>query len=170
MQEELQLEDMMGMKLTSRDFEHEGVIPDKYSKEGGNISPPLAWTGVPDGAKSLVLIVDDPDAPSGVFVHWLLYGLSSAATELPEGLPATPTLPNGVRQGRNGFGELGYDGPQPPSGTHRYFFRLYAIDTDLTLRAGVSREELDSAIEGHVLEQTELMGRYEHKEPSSRAA
>ena len=153
----------MAMKLTSRGFQQEGMIPEKYSKDGGNISPPLAWSDVPKGIKSLALIVDDPDAPSGVFVHWLLYGIPPAITELDEGVPATVTLPNGARQGRNGFGDLGYGGPQPPSGTHRYFFHLYALDYELPLRAGASREEIDRAIQGHTIEKAELMGRFQHR-------
>jgi len=160
----------MSLKMTSRAFQHESVIPDKHSKDGGNISPPLAWTNVPDATRSLALIMDDPDAPSGVFVHWLVYGIPPAGTELDEHLPATAKLPNGVRQGRNGFGELGYGGPQPPSGTHRYFFHLYALDTDLALQAGASREELDQALQGHILEETQLMGRYQRRRPGSRAA
>jgi Raf kinase inhibitor-like YbhB/YbcL family protein len=158
------------LQLKSGAFEHEGVIPDKYSKTGGNISPSLMWTGVPPGARSLSLIVDDPDAPSGIFVHWLVYGIQPTATGLEEGLPATPTLPNGVKQGHNDFGELGYGGPQPPSGTHRYFFHLYAIDRELQLPPGASRKALDKALSGHVLEEAQLMGKYKHREPGSRAA
>ncbi len=158
------------MKLSSSAFEHEGVIPGKYSKEGGNISPPLAWLEAPPATKSLALIVDDPDAPSGLFVHWLVYGISPEVTALEEDLPATPKLPNGARQGRNGFGEVGYGGPRPPSGTHRYFFHLYALDTVPDLPAGVSRQELDKAIEGHVLEEAQLMGRYQHREAGFHAA
>jgi Raf kinase inhibitor-like YbhB/YbcL family protein len=101
---------MMSLKLTSRAFQHEGVIPDRYSKDGGNISPPLAWTGAPDTTKSLALIMDDPDAPSDTFVHWLVYRIPPARTELNEDLPAAPQLSNGARQGRNGFGNLGYGG------------------------------------------------------------
>jgi Raf kinase inhibitor-like YbhB/YbcL family protein len=150
------------MKLESPAFRHGGLIPDKYSKDGGNITPPLAWTGVPRGTKSLALIMDDPDAPSGVFVHWLVYDIPPTVTELEEGLPPKPTLPNGARQGRNGFGGMGYGGPQPPSGTHRYFFHLYALDSKLDLPAGASREELDQAMQGHILEEAQLMGRYQH--------
>ena len=160
----------MSLRLTSRAFQNEGAIPDTYSKQGGNISPPLAWTGVPDGTRSLALIVDDPDAPSGVFVHWLLYGIPPGTTELKEHLAATPSLPNGARQGRNGYGDLGYGGPQPPSGTHRYFFRLYALDTDSDVPGGLTREELEGIIEGHVLEQAQLMGRYQHREKTRGAS
>jgi Raf kinase inhibitor-like YbhB/YbcL family protein len=159
----------MSLKLTSRAFENEGTIPDKYSKEGGNISPPLSWTGVPDETRSLALIVDDPDAPSGTFVHWLVYGIRPGTTELKEHLNAVAELPDGVRQGRNGFGDLGYGGPQPPSGTHRYFFHLYALDTDSDISGGLVREELEGVIQGHILEEAQLMGRYQHRE-KTRAA
>lgn len=160
----------MALKLVSRAFPHEGTIPEAYSKDGGNLSPPLEWTGVPDTTESLALIMDDPDAPAGVFVHWLVYGIPSNSTGFEEDLPATETLRTGVRQGRNGFGEIGYGGPQPPSGTHRYFLHLYALDYNPPLHAGSSREELDRAIEGHVIEETQLMGRYQHHEPGTRAA
>jgi Raf kinase inhibitor-like YbhB/YbcL family protein len=158
------------MELTSPGFANNDAIPNKYSKEGGNVSPPLTWRDIPAKTKSLALIVDDPDAPSGLFVHWVLYGISPDTTNLDEGQPSTPTLPNGGRQGRNGFGDVGYGGPQPPSGTHRYFFHLYALDTELDLPAGASRQELDRAMKGHVLEQAQFMGRFQHREPTSRAA
>ena len=158
----------MSLKLTSRSFENERPIPMRHSKEGGNISPQLAWTDVPRETRSLALIMDDPDAPSGVFVHWLVYGIPGSATELEENVPASAALPDGIRQGRNGFGDLGYGGPRPPSGTHRYFFHLYALDSDVRLTAGASCEELDRALQGHVLEVGKLMGRYSHG--SSQAA
>jgi Raf kinase inhibitor-like YbhB/YbcL family protein len=160
----------MALTLTSRGFQHDGTIPERFSKDGGNTSPALAWTGVPEGTKSLALIVDDPDAPSGDFVHWLLYGIPLETNKLEEGVTAAPVLPNGARQGRNGFGELGWGGPQPPSGTHRYFFHLYALDHDPELAPGVSREELDEVIQGHILEDAELMGRYQHRKPATRHA
>ncbi|MEX2264180.1 MAG: YbhB/YbcL family Raf kinase inhibitor-like protein [Bryobacteraceae bacterium] len=160
----------MSLKLASRAFQHEGVIPDRYSKDGGNISPPLAWTDVPQATKSLALIMDDPDAPSGVFAHWLVYNIPPTSTELNEDLPATPSLSNNILQGRNGFGELGYGGPRPPTGTHRYFVHLYALDAKFDLPSGVSREQLDQALQGHILEEAQLMGRYEHREIGSRVA
>ena len=151
----------MSLKLTTTAFPAEGPIPAKYSKKGGNISPPLAWTGVPQGAKSLALIVDDPDAPSGLFVHWVIYGIPPGSTGLKEHQPASPTLPDGSRQGRNGFGEIGYGGPQPPSGKHRYFFHLYALDIAPNLEAGADRQQLDRLIQGHILEQSDIMGTFE---------
>jgi Raf kinase inhibitor-like YbhB/YbcL family protein len=160
----------MALKLTSRAFQDESTIPEKYSKNGGNISPHLEWTGVPEGTKSLALIVEDPDAPSELFVHWLVYGIPPTATEIREDMPNTETLPNGGRQGRNGFGEIGYGGPQPPSGVHRYFFHLYALDYNPSLRAGASREEVDRAIDGHLIEEAEFMGRYQQREAGTLAA
>lgn len=160
----------MAMKLISRAFPDGGMIPEKHAKDGGNISPDLKWMGVPDNARSLALVVDDPDAPSGVFDHWLVYGIPPDTLELTENQPAAETLPNGARQGHNGFGETGYGGPQPPSGVHRYLFRLYALDYDPPLSAGAGRQELDEAIKGHVLEKAELMGRHQHQEPGTRAA
>jgi len=158
----------MSLKLTSGAFNQGGSIPDQFSKKDGNASPPLEWHGLPPGTKSLALIVDDPDAPSGTFVHWLLYDIPISLSELKEGVLAQSHLPGGLRQGRNGFGEIGYGGPQPPSGTHRYFFRLYALDTELDLAPGATREQLEQSMRGHILEQTELMGRFESR--SSRAA
>jgi hypothetical protein len=153
----------MSLKLTSRAFAEGELIPRKYTCDGDNVSPPLAWSDVPGGCKELVLIVDDPDAPSGLFVHWVLYHLSPQVSELPEGVPTSESLPDGARQGANGFQHIGYGGPCPPSGTHRYFFHLYALDTELSLPAGASRQKVDAALKGHVLEQTQLMGRYQRK-------
>jgi Raf kinase inhibitor-like YbhB/YbcL family protein len=158
----------MSLKLTSGAFNNAGKIPDRYSKQAGDISPPLEWAGARSQVKSFALVVDDPDAPSGTFVHWLLYRIPVALTHLKEGVSHVPELPGGMRQGRNGFGGIGYGGPQPPSGTHRYFFRLYALDIDIDLPPGVSRAELDRAMQGHIVEQAELMGRYEHR--NTRAA
>ena len=156
----------MALRLTSTAFRHEGTIPDQYAKDGKNISPPLMWEGVPDRTESLVLVVDDPDAPSGLFTHWLAYGMNSATPGLKEKQPGGPELDNGGRQGLNGFGDLGYDGPKPPDGTHRYFFHLYALDTDTDLPAGLTRQEIFGCIEGHILEEATLMGRYSSREGS----
>ncbi len=160
----------MSLRLTSGAFENGGVIPERYSKNGGNVSPSLSWSGVPQGSKSMALIVDDPDAPSGVFVHWVLYGIPPAITGLDEDQPSSETLHSGIRQGRNGFGELGYGGPQPPSGTHRYIFHLFALDNTLDLPPGASRHQLDQALKGHVVEEAQLLGKYEHKQSGSRGA
>lgn len=159
----------MPLRLTSPAFNNEAPIPDVHSKRGGNISPPLRWTGVPDETVSLVLVMDDPDAPKGLFTHWIVYGLDPGTTNLPEHQPTTAELPNGARQGVNGFGETGYGGPQPPSGTHRYVFHLYALDTDTNIPADLARQEIDGAIEGHIIEEATLMGRYSSRE-NTRAA
>jgi Raf kinase inhibitor-like YbhB/YbcL family protein len=153
----------MSLRISSRTFDHGKFIPDKYTCNGENISPHLAWTDVPHAAKELVLIVDDPDAPSGTFVHWLAYNLTPTQTELEEGLPAAATLPNGIRQGSNSFRKIGYAGPCPPKGTHRYYFHLYAVDSNLDLPPGVNRDKVDRAIKNHVLEESELMAYYARK-------
>lgn len=159
----------MSIKLNSRAFANEGMIPNVCSKKGGNLSPELSWSGVPEGTRSLALVMDDPDAPSGLFTHWLVYGLEPNITCIPEGATSAGELPNGAREGRNGFRELGYGGPQPPSGTHRYFFHLYALDIDTAMPAGLTRQEVDGAIQGHVIEEGVLMGRYEYRERSRGA-
>lgn len=160
----------MAFQLTSPAFREGSMIPDKYSKKGGNISPPLAWQEAPEGTKTFALIVDDPDAPSGAFVHWLLYGIPADTAELPEGILSTDALADGSRQGRNGFGDIGYGGPQPPSGTHRYFFHLYALDYIPALPEGANRDELDAALQDHIVAEARLMGRYQHGQPGTRAA
>jgi len=151
----------MSLKLTTTAFPSEGPIPVKYSKKGGNVSPPLAWSGVPEGTRSLALIVDDPDAPVGLFVHWVVYRIPPTSTGLKEHLPEAGTLPDGSRQGRNGFGEIGYGGPQPPSGKHRYFFHLYALDTVPDLGPGAGRQQLDRQMQGHIIDQSDIMGTFE---------
>jgi len=154
----------MSFKLVSFAFNEGDEIPERHSHKGGNISPPLAWDGAPDQTKSFALLVDDPDAPSGLFVHWLIYGIVAGTGDLSEGQRGEPGI-GPTKQGRNGFGELGYGGPQPPSGVHRYFFHLYALDTDLDdLKAGATREQLDQAMRGHILAEATVMGRYEHRE------
>lgn len=160
----------MSLTLTSSAFQHEGMIPEQHAKDGRNLSPPLAWHGVPEGTKSLALVADDPDAPSGLFTHWLIYGIPPRTTELAEGLPPARTLPDGSRQGRNGFGSLGYSGPRPPSGTHRYVFHLYALDDELALPSGEGREDFDAAIRGHVIEEARLLGRYEYRQGRTHGA
>jgi Raf kinase inhibitor-like YbhB/YbcL family protein len=142
-------------ELTSTAFADGAAIPAKYSCEGGNVSPPLAWSFLPDGTRSLALIVHDPDAPSGDFVHWLGWNIDPEPGGLDEGKPAPA-------EGANGRGEPGYRGPCPPpgDGTHRYFHELYALDHDLDLAPGASREQLESEMDGHVLAKTCLVGTY----------
>jgi Raf kinase inhibitor-like YbhB/YbcL family protein len=152
------------LRLTSQAFTEGVAIPAEFSCDGENRSPPLAWTGVPVSTRSFALIADDPDAPRGTWVHWLIWNLPADACELKTGVPTRPELPSGARQGLNDGGDLGYQGPCPPPGSpHRYFFRLYALDTLLNLAPGVNRSDLDSAIQGHVLGQTVLMGTYQRQ-------
>ncbi len=151
------------MKLESSAFSHEGMIPTKYTCDGADISPALSWRDVPEGTQSLALICDDPDAPGMTFVHWIIYNLAPDTQQLPEDVPKQEQLDNGALQGQNNFGKVGYGGPCPPGGTHRYFFRLYALDQMLNLEAGVNRDQLDQAMEGHILAQAELMGQYSRK-------
>jgi len=152
------------MKLTSTAFAEGQPIPVKHTGQGQDVSPPLKWTDVPPGAKSLALICDDPDAPVGTWVHWVLYGLPPTVTELPEKVPATETLPNGACQGLNDFRRVGYGGPYPPPGpAHRYFFKLYVLDAELSLKPKATKQELLRAMEGHILAQAQLMGTYRRK-------
>jgi Raf kinase inhibitor-like YbhB/YbcL family protein len=144
-----------GMKITSSAFQEGTEIPAKYSRQGENTNPPLRIEGAPENAKSLVLIVDDPDAPVGLFTHWLLWNIDPKTTEIAE-----KSTPKGAVQGTNDYPTLGYGGPQPPSGTHRYYFKIYALDQTLNLRAGAKRKELEKEMSGHVIAQGQLMGRY----------
>ena len=150
----------MAIDVTSVAFEEGGAIPSRYTCDGLDVSPPLSWGSVPDGTQSLALIADDPDAPSGTFVHWVLYNLPADTHRLPEDVPNGERLASGAAQGVNGAGRIGYMGPCPPSGTHRYFFKVYALDTGLDLGGGATKEDLVSAMEGHVLAEGRLMGTY----------
>lgn len=145
------------MKITSSAFQEGGNIPSKFSCDSADTSPPLQIADVPSPAKSLVLIVDDPDAPSGLFTHWTAWSISPQTSTIAEG-----SLPKGV-QGINDFGKSGYGGPCPPSGTHRYYFKIFALDRELDLPSGAKRGQLDAAMKGHVIAQGELMGRYSRK-------
>jgi Raf kinase inhibitor-like YbhB/YbcL family protein len=146
------------MKIDSPAFQEGGTIPEKFSKNGQNVNPALRIEGVPAEAKSLVLIVDDPDAPVGLFTHWLVWNIDPKTTEIAES-----SVPKGGVQGTNDFPGPGYDGPHPPSGTHRYYFKIFALDRTLDLKGGAKRRELDAAMHGHVIAQGELMGRYSKK-------
>jgi len=151
----------MALKIESPAFTPEGDIPKKYTCDGSDVSPPLHWSKPPAGTKSLALICDDPDAPMGTWVHWVLYRLPAAAQELPEGVPAQERLDDGTLQGKNDFKKIGYGGPCPPRGPkHRYYFKLYALDTVPDLPSGATKSQLLKAVEGHILAQGELMGRY----------
>jgi len=154
----------MTIQLTSSDFAEGRPIPEKYTCDGADISPPLKWTNIPQGAKSLALVCDDPDAPAGTWVHWVLYELPPAVTEMPEGVPTTETIFNGAKQGVNDFKRIGYGGLCPPrGGPHRYFFRLCALDAELQLKAKATKKDLLRAMEGHILAEGQLMGTYKRK-------
>ena len=150
----------MDIKVTSSAFEEGGLIPAKYTCDGADISPPLQWDAAPEGTKSIALISDDPDAPMGTWVHWVLFNMPAETKELAEDIPTDETLPNGARQGTSDFGRVGYGGPCPPSGTHRYFFKIYALDAELDLAAGARKPELVKAMEGHIIGQGQLIGKY----------
>lgn len=149
----------MAMKLTSPAFKNNEFLPNDYTCKGKDISPPLAWSGVPPQAQSLALICVDPDAVGGLFVHWVLYDLPPDSGGLPEGIPTKPSLDSGAKQGITDFSSIGYGGPCPPPGkVHRYFFILYALDIKLDGPPGLSRAEVLSKIKGHILAQAELIG------------
>ncbi|MEH2309071.1 YbhB/YbcL family Raf kinase inhibitor-like protein [Nostoc sp.] len=148
------------MKLESV-FESNSQIPAKYTCDGADISPTLSWDEPPKETQSLALIVDDPDAPRYTFVHWVLYDIPPTVRQLPEHITATKTLPSAGVQGKNDFGKLGYGGPCPPSSTHRYFFKLYALDKNLGLPPGATKEQILQAMKGHILATAELIGRYQ---------
>jgi len=150
----------MEIKVKSEAFEEGGMIPKKYTCDGEDASPPLSWTGVPEGTEALALICDDPDAPVGTWVHWVIFNIPPDTTGLSENIPPERVLESGARQGRNDFGNIGYGGPCPPRGTHRYYFKLYALDKKVDLEPGVTKDELLKAMEGHVLAEGRLMGRY----------
>jgi Raf kinase inhibitor-like YbhB/YbcL family protein len=145
------------LKITSSAFQEGGNIPSKFTCDGSDTSPSLQITGVPSGAKSLVLIADDPDAPGGLFTHWLLWNIPPQTNSIAEG-----SAPKGV-QGANDFGKTGYGGPCPSPGTHRYSFKVFALDRELELRSGANRSQVDAAMKGHVIAQGELVGRYAKK-------
>jgi hypothetical protein len=149
----------MEITITSPIFKQGSMIPDKYTCKGNDISPSLTWGAVPDGTKSICLICDDPDAPVGTWVHWVIYSIPPNATGLPEGILPKGILENGAIQGRNDFHKIGYGGPCPPSGTHRYYFNIYALDTKPDLEPGANKNELLNSIKGHILAQGQLVGR-----------
>jgi Raf kinase inhibitor-like YbhB/YbcL family protein len=151
----------MALTLSSPAFAPGTEIPRTHSCDGPNLSPALRWTAAPAGTKSFALIADDPDAPVGTWVHWVLYDLPAATTVLPQGVPGDETITGGAKHGLNDFRKLGYGGPCPPPGKpHRYFFKLYALDAPTALQPRATKADLLRAIEGHVLAQTELMGTY----------
>ncbi len=147
--------------LTSSAFSDGARIPDSHTCTGDDLSPPLAWSGAPKGTQSFALIVEDPDAPSGTFIHWVLYNLPSTLNGLSEGVPQDEQVDSGALNGRNDFGGMGYRGPCPPPGKpHRYFFILRALDIQLTPKSGMTKTQLERAMQGHVLAEARLMGTY----------
>ena len=148
---------MVNMKLTSPAFENNKDMPSEYTCDGPNVLPDLNLEDVPENAKSLALIMDDPDAPAGTWVHWIVWNISPSTKKIAKG-----TEPQGI-QGTTSFGKSGYGGPCPPFGTHRYFFKLYALDTTLNLKEGSNKEDLEAAIDGHIIEKAELMGTYKRQ-------
>jgi len=155
-----QKENKMDFKLTSTAFLEGQPIPRQHTCDGVNVSPPLEWSGAPQTAKTFAIICDDPDAPSGTWVHWVLYNLPGDRIGLDENVPTTEKIPGDGLQGTNDSGKIGYDGPCPPSGTHHYFFKLYALDAELSLKARATKAETLKAMEGHIVGQSQLMGTY----------
>jgi len=147
------------IKVISAAFKEGEPIPRPYTCQGINISPPLEWTPTPE-AKTLAIICNDPDAPAGAWTHWLVYNLPAATMGLIENMPAQEKVAGGGMQGKNDFGKIGYGGPCPASGTHHYFFKVYALDTELPIKPGATKEQLLKAMEGHILAQGPLMGTY----------
>lgn len=153
----------MEIKLTSSAFEDGAMIPAKYTCDGQDISPPLQFDNIPQATRSIALISDDPDAPMGTWVHWVVFNIPPETRELSENFPSDETLPDGTRQGLTDFGKTGYGGPCPPSGTHRYFFKIYALDTIIDVVPIADKKKLLKAMEGHILGQGQLMGKYKRQ-------
>jgi Raf kinase inhibitor-like YbhB/YbcL family protein len=150
--------DMADIKISSSAFDHKGLMPSKYTCDGIDVNPLLALDNIPSGAKSLALIVDDPDAPRGMWVHWVVWNIDPGTEEIKEN-----SVPAGANQGTNDFGKRDYGGPCPPSGTHRYFFKLYALDTKLSLGPDTTKAALEAAMKGHIIAQAEIIGLYKRK-------
>jgi Raf kinase inhibitor-like YbhB/YbcL family protein len=152
------------LQLSSSSFEADSAIPAKYTCDGTNVSPALAWTEPPAGTQSFALVVDDPDTPKKTAIHWLIYDLPAATRALPEGVPTKAKLPDGSRQGKNDPGKIGYTGPCPERGgaAHHYFFKLYALDYQTGLKPKATAADVEKAIKGHILAQAELIARFQH--------
>jgi len=151
----------VSIQVSSPAFAEGDRIPVKHTADGDDVSPELRWSGAPPNTKSFALVCEDPDAPRGNWTHWVLFNIPADKTNLAEGVSKEKELPDGARQGKNDFGKIGYGGPSPPKGKpHRYFFKLYALDTKLDLPAGATRQQVLDAIKGHVLAEGQLMGLY----------
>ena len=153
----------MAIEVTSSAFFEGDMIPADYTADSRNISPPLQWQGVPEGTASIAMINDDPDAPMGTWVHWVIYDMPPDTTSLPENIAPDEILANGGKHGTTDFGRIGYGGPAPPSGTHRYYFKVYALDCKLDLAPGATKDKVEKAMTGHVLAQGQLMGKYKRQ-------
>ena len=153
----------MSIILKSHSFKNGETIPSKHAYDRENISPALEWENIPSNAKSIALICEDPDAPVGNWVHWIIFNIPAAQNKLEEDISRIPELANGIKQGRNDYGKIGYGGPCPPFGTHRYIFKIFALDTVLNLKAGCSRGEIINAMKNHILDKGELTGLYSRK-------
>jgi Raf kinase inhibitor-like YbhB/YbcL family protein len=152
----------MAFAISSTSFSNGGEIPKKFTCDGADMSPELSWTGAPADTQSFALVADDPDAPDGNWTHWVLFDLPPITNSLPEGMTKIDELPGGERQGRNDFRKIGYNGPCPPPGKpHRYFYKLYALDRKLGLKPGADKQELEQAMQNHILGKTEWMGKYQ---------
>ncbi len=150
----------MTIEVTSSAFKEGEAIPAKYTCDGENISPPLSWSGIPEKTKSIALIADDPDAPGKTWVHWVLFNLPPDTTSLEENIPGDKELKNGSKQGVTDFGDHGYGGPCPPGGTHRYNFKIYALDEVIEHSSNIKKQDLIDTMDGHILEEGQLMGKY----------
>ena len=148
------------IEIKSPAFENNGMIPKQYTCDGRNISPPLSWNGISADTKSLALICDDPDAPAGTWVHWVIYNMPPAAKGLQEGVLPLKDFSHDTKQGITDFKKIGYGGPCPPNGNHRYFFKLYALNIKLNLESGATKKQLEDAMKGHIIAQAELVGKY----------
>lgn len=153
----------MNMTLESPAFKDGDIIPAKYTCDGDNVSPPLSWSNPPEGTVGFALIMDDPDAPLGTWVHWIVYRIPATARFVAEGASKSKKLPEGSVEGFTDFQSTPYGGPCPPSGTHRYFIKLYALDTRLNLQPGATKKQLLDAMKGHMLAQAELVGKYKRQ-------
>lgn len=153
----------MAFQLTSRAFKEGEMIPAHYTVDGEDVSPPLEWKDPPPGTKSFALTCDDPDAPGGTFTHWVIFNIPPNLFHFPEAYPVLKTQPNGTKQGTNDFGNIGYGGPAPPSGAHRYYFKIYAVSTVLEMAEGSKKAALERALQRRILGEAQLMGKYQRK-------
>lgn len=153
----------LALRLVSRAFKDGEMIPSHYTADGEDVSPPLDWSNVPEGTMCFAILCDDPDAPGGSFCHWVIYNIPANTVNFPEAFPSFNSLPNGTKQGVNDFGGIGYRGPAPPSGVHRYCFKLYALSAVLDLEPGAKKAQLENKMQRRILGEAQLMGKYQRK-------